>query len=86
MKMFEYMASKRPIVASDVSSLREVLNEKNAIMFVPDDGEDLAAQIQKVADDTAFAERIAHAAYDTVQEFSWAKRAVIIDTFLNSIV
>lgn len=31
MKMFEYMASGRAIVSADIPSIREVLNEANAI-------------------------------------------------------
>jgi glycosyltransferase involved in cell wall biosynthesis len=32
MKLFEYMASKKPIIASDLKVLREILNENNSIL------------------------------------------------------
>ncbi|MEK7581842.1 MAG: glycosyltransferase, partial [Patescibacteria group bacterium] len=48
LKMFEYMASGRPIVASDLPSLREVLNENNAVFVKPDDPESLAEGIKKI--------------------------------------
>lgn len=35
MKMFEYMASGRGIVSADLPSIREVLNEGNAVLVVP---------------------------------------------------
>lgn len=35
MKMFEYMAAGRAIVSADLDSIREVLNEKNAILCEP---------------------------------------------------
>ncbi len=42
LKLFEYMAAKRVIVASDLPSLREVLTDKeNAILFEPDNANDL---------------------------------------------
>src|SRR3989344_5203226 len=37
LKLFEYMASKRPITASDIPSLREVLDEDIAVFAVSDD-------------------------------------------------
>jgi len=42
MKLFEYMASGRPILASDVASLREVLDERNAFLVPPNDAKALA--------------------------------------------
>ena len=37
-KMFEYMASKRPIVASSLPSIKEILSDQdNAILFNPND-------------------------------------------------
>jgi glycosyltransferase involved in cell wall biosynthesis len=35
MKMFEYMASGRTIVSADLPSIREVLNERNAVLCQP---------------------------------------------------
>ena len=37
MKMFEYMASGRVILTSDIPVLREVLNENNAVFYIPED-------------------------------------------------
>ena len=37
MKMFEYMASGRAIVSADLPSIREVLNEKNAVFCSPNE-------------------------------------------------
>jgi len=85
MKMFEYMASRRPILASNVPSLGEVLNEKNAMMFVPDNANDLAEKMQVLRSDPVRAERLSMESYRTVQEFTWAKRALKIETFLHTV-
>jgi glycosyltransferase involved in cell wall biosynthesis len=37
MKMFEYLASGRAILASDLPVFREVLNENNAVLIAPED-------------------------------------------------
>ncbi len=36
MKMFEYLAAGRAIVASDLPVFREVLNERNAVLCPPE--------------------------------------------------
>jgi glycosyltransferase involved in cell wall biosynthesis len=41
MKLFEYMASGRPIVASRIPSITEVLSEQDATLVSPDDAESL---------------------------------------------
>lgn len=37
MKVFEYLASGRPIISSDLPVLREILNDKNAVLCSPAD-------------------------------------------------
>jgi len=46
LKLFEYMAARRPIIASDIPSLREVLDESMATFFIPDDPLSLAKKIK----------------------------------------
>jgi len=70
MKMFEYMASGRPIVASNLPSIREVLNERNSILFKPDDPRDLADKIQIALDD----QKVSEKALLDVQKYTWHKR------------
>ena len=75
MKMFEYMASRRPIVSSDLPSIREVLNEQNAILVEPGNPRALAEGIKKVLDNPEFAQIIANQAYEDVKQYTWEKRA-----------
>ncbi len=82
LKLFEYMASSRPIVASDLPPIREVLNENNSILVKPDDLEALAEGIKLVLANAELAERISNQALKDVQSYTWQKRASAITDFL----
>ncbi|MFH1938393.1 MAG: glycosyltransferase family 4 protein [Patescibacteria group bacterium] len=84
MKMFEYMASQRPIVASDLPSLREILNENNAILVKPDDIQDLANGINQSLKNPDFSAKMSKQAFKNVQNYTWMKRAKKILDFLNN--
>lgn len=74
MKMFEYMAAGRPIVASDIPSITEILNKDNAVLVEPDNPEDLARGIQLVLSDKNLVEKIAKQSYSDVQKYTWIER------------
>ncbi len=75
MKLFEYMASGVPIVASDLPSVREVLNESNALLVEPNNPEVLAQGIYNVLNNSDLAKRISTMAFEGVQRFTWDQRA-----------
>lgn len=83
LKLFEYMAAKRPIIASDLPSLREVLTEDMTTFFTPDDPRSLADAIQTVLNNPADAAKKAEAAYDRVQNYSWVNRAQNIFSYIR---
>jgi len=83
MKMFEYMASRRPIVATDIPSIREVLNDDNAIIVVPDNAESLAEGITKAFSDSKLIKTITARAYADVESHTWEKRAKRIFDFIK---
>lgn len=87
MKVFEYMASKRPIIASDLPTLREILEEGKTAFFVPpSDGEALAKAIEKSSSNVDDAYKMAESAYTEVTEkYTWQKRAEKILTFVKGI-
>jgi glycosyltransferase involved in cell wall biosynthesis len=75
-KLFEYMASGRPIVATDLPAIREILRDgDNAILVPPGDVEALAQGIQRVLQDQDLAVRLARQAFLDVQQYTWSKRA-----------
>jgi len=76
LKLFEYMASGRPIVASDLPSIREVLTDGDTAVLVEAGSVDaLVKGICRVRDDPAFAMRIARRALDDVGRYTWGERA-----------
>ena len=76
LKLFEYMAAGRPIVATDLPALREVLRDgETAVLVTPGDATALAAGIQRVVTDAAFAARLASAARAAVDDYTWDRRA-----------
>lgn len=82
MKMFEYMASLRPIVASELPSFKEILNENNCIFVEPDNSESMAINIKKALNDIGLAEEISEQAYKDVQNYTWENRAKKILDFI----
>lgn len=83
-KMFEYMASGVPIVASDLPSIKEILNEKNAVLVKPDSPEDLKKGIEIILRDKNLASRISKKALKDVKEYTWDRRAEKIVAYINS--
>lgn len=84
MKLFEYMAVKRPIVASDLPSFRDVLNENNSVLVEPDNPQKLAEGINSVLRDKLLSEQIANQSFGDVQEYTWKNRAEKIISFIKS--
>lgn len=83
LKLFEYMASGVPIVASDLPSLREVLNENNALLVEPNNPHALAEGIGKIFNNKDQADRLAQQALSDVKNYTWDKRAIIIMDFIK---
>lgn len=84
LKLFEYMAARKPIVASRLSSLQEVLRDgENAVLFNPDDPKDLAEKIQWVLDNDCT--HLVEQAWRDVQEYTWDKRAEKIINWMTKL-
>ncbi|MGB0757161.1 MAG: glycosyltransferase [Patescibacteria group bacterium] len=73
LKMFEYLVSKRPIIASDLPSIKAVLSDKVAYFCQPSNPNDLSRVIKKVHN--ADTSTITAAAYTKAGEYRWDKRA-----------
>ena len=75
MKMFEYMASKRVIISSDLPVIREVLNSSNAMLCPPEDINAWSQAIECLVIDEAKRIALAQQAWQDVQQYTWLERA-----------
>jgi glycosyltransferase involved in cell wall biosynthesis len=85
LKMFEYMASGRAIIASDLPSIKEVLTHKeSALLSPPGDFESIAENAKILLSDKVFANSIACNALIKVADYSWNLRAKRVLKFMIS--
>ncbi|GAB4502865.1 MAG: hypothetical protein Fur0035_24230 [Anaerolineales bacterium] len=84
MKMFEYLAAGRAILASDLPVFREVLNEENAVFCPPENLNMWQGALQSLLDAPARRAALAEQARRDAQNYSWMARARrILDGFLK---
>jgi glycosyltransferase involved in cell wall biosynthesis len=85
MKLFEYMASHTPVVASDLPATAEVIRDgENGLLYPPGDGEALTAALRTLRDDPMTGARLAEQAARDVEDYTWAARARRILGMVNS--
>lgn len=83
LKLFEYMASGVPIIASDSPAMREVLNAKNAILVPPDSSFALKNAIIKSLQEPEKYANLAVKAREESLQFTWENRASLIFGFIS---
>jgi len=82
LKLFEYMASKTPILASDVPSSKEIIrHKKNGVLYQADDAEDFAEKLNWMFSNKM--NTFSQQAYKDVQKHTWKQRAKEILTFIK---
>jgi glycosyltransferase involved in cell wall biosynthesis len=87
LKLFEYMAADRAIVASDLPAIREVLtHDENAWLVAPGDPSALAAGIRQLAADAQLRQRLGSAARAAAAEYSWQRRAERLEALFSSVL
>jgi len=77
LKLFEAMASARPIIASDLPSFREVLEDKtHALLVTPDNLDEWADALHRLQQDAALRCTLGMAGFELVgHHYSWEQRA-----------
>ena len=74
LKMFEYMAMKRAIIASDLPVLREVLDDQTAVIVKPDDAGEWVQALLMLETDSSRT-RFSDAAVKSAACYDWRNRA-----------
>jgi glycosyltransferase involved in cell wall biosynthesis len=74
--LVEAMASGRPIIGTNIGGTPQVIEDgQNGLLVPPKDPEALAVAINRVLNDSSFAESLAARGLSKVQQFSWDKQA-----------
>ena len=85
LKLFEYLASGRAILASDLPVLREVLSDQTASFYQPEDFTDLCQKFSQLISDQPMRKRLGESARESAQAYDWKSRMAeilkIIHTF-----
>jgi glycosyltransferase involved in cell wall biosynthesis len=79
------MAAGRPIVASDLPAIREVITpDVHAVLVTPGSAAALADGIRRVLADPEMAARIGAAAAAAAADFTWDRRAERLEAVLRA--
>jgi glycosyltransferase involved in cell wall biosynthesis len=82
LKLFDYMAAKRPIVASALPNIMNVVqNGKNGLLAESDDPLSFKTAIAELLTNQQLVETITAQAFQDVQKYSWANRADLVLQF-----
>ncbi len=85
LKLFEYLWTGTPIVASDLAAMREVLTDgRNALLVPPDDAAALASALTRLIADPALGRRLGEAAHALAPEYTWDMRARRLEVALEA--
>lgn len=82
-KLFEYMASGRPIVASSLPSIRNIVDESMVFFFEPDNSQALAEVIGTVLNSPVETTQRSMIARKEAEKYSWENRTKAIVGFIN---
>jgi glycosyltransferase involved in cell wall biosynthesis len=80
LKMFEYMAHKKPIIASDLEVLKEVLNSDMSILVDSENAGEWIEAIDKLKDEN-IRNIISENALSEFKKYAWKKRANEVISF-----
>lgn len=84
LKLFQYMSANRPIIASDLPTVCEILSDgEDALLVPPENPVALAAAVQQLMQDGALARKIAANAYSKSRSYSMEQRATQMLAFFD---
>jgi len=85
LKLFEYMAAERPIVASALPGITSVLTDReDALLVQPGETDAIREAVETLLRDETLADSLAAAATETVTDYTWETRAERIANVIAS--
>lgn len=75
MKMFDYLASRRVILASDIPIFHEILTDQNCVFCPPEDTAAWSQAILELAADDEKRKKLADSAFQDAARYTWTNRA-----------
>jgi glycosyltransferase involved in cell wall biosynthesis len=75
MKMFDYLASGKPIIASEIPVFHEILTEETAIFCEPDNAAEWVKVITALKNDPEKRSQMGICAKESAEEYTWKNRA-----------
>ena len=82
LKLFDYLACGKPIITSDLPSIREILTEDNAVFFKPGDITSLAYAMEKLLLNKDIRLRMSKNNIELGKKYIWDKRVGLIYDFI----
>jgi len=78
LKLFEYLANGTPIIASDLPSVNEILDQNDCAFFTADDASSLASTILKSLSDELLLNDLTSKMKKIALQYSWQQRSALI--------
>ncbi len=85
LKLIAHLSSGRPIVASDLPSIREIVGDDAALLVPADDPEALSAGIVRVLSDKMLAQSLVERAREKAVRYTWDERARRIGMIIEAV-
>ena len=89
LKLFEYMALGRAIIAPNTANIREVITDgENAVLFEPGQNDTFQHALSRLCHDSELRQRLGQAARDTIVDrgFTWARNAARIEAMARELL
>ncbi len=84
-KLFEYMATGKPIIAANLPSIREILVDgENSILFEPDNAIDLVHKIKILSDNIELQIKLGSNSRKKAESFTWNNRVQSIYNHIDN--
>lgn len=85
MKLFEYLAAGRPIIASATPAIKEIVGARAAAVYAPDDAKDLVEKAHYCIAGGLHIDALVKEAKDIARHLTWNERAKRVIQFMASV-